>query len=182
MLNLKVDTSKLLKQIQEYKEQVEKKLIKMVQLFSYNITLQAINNTPYGSLVNPDTGELNNLYFIPARAQEYRLTPQPGHAKGGWILSFGSSSRNRMGVVATSEEAENVKLNAEIQSKEYKLGETIYITNNIPYVNNVGIVLEKFGSLEGGYSLQAPNGIFAPTVESIMNIYAQDLKSFYDSE
>lgn len=181
MLSIKMDSSALLKSIQKYKEEVQRKLVGMVQLFSYNITVEAINQTPYGSIINPNTGELNTLYFIPARSEVYHLQPYPGHAKGGWILSFGNSSRNRMGAPASSEEAENTKISAELAAKDYKLGETIYITNNIPYVANSGIPWDKFGSLESGYSLQSPLGISTPTIDSIMNVYAQNLKEYYDA-
>lgn len=179
-VQIKVSTDVLLKQLQEYKLQVQRKLTGMVELFSYNITLEAINNTPYGSFVNKDTGEINSLYFIPARSSEYHLQPEPGHAKGGWILSFGSSSKYKLGVIANSENADNVKVSAENSAKDYKLGETVYITNNIPYVANSGIVMPNFGSLENGYSLQAPSGISGPTINSIMNVYAQNLKEYYD--
>jgi len=179
-VQIKVSTDVLLKQLQEYKEEVKRKLMGMVELFSYNITIEAINNTPYGSLVNPETGEINSLYFIPARANVYHLQPKPGHAKGGWILSFGSTSKYKLGIIANSSSADNVKISAENASKDYKLGETIYITNNIPYVANSGIVISRFGSLENGYSLQAPSGISGPTINSIMNVYAQNLKEYYD--
>lgn len=184
-VKIKTNIDVILKQIQEYKIKVERKLTGMVELFSYNVTVEAINNTPYGSLINPETGEINSLYFIPARSEKYFLSPEPGHAKGGWILSFGSSSKYKLGVIANSKEADNVKISAENASKDYKLGQTVYITNNIPYVSNSGIPIDgigelKFESLENGYSMQAPSGISEPTINSIMNVYAQNLKEYYD--
>jgi hypothetical protein len=45
------------------------------------------------------------------------------------------------------------------QLREFKLGDTIYISNSVPYIRKIEI---------GGHSWQTPDGVFNPTVREIM--------------
>ena len=159
------------KQFQKYKSEVQRKLKGMVELFSINITLAAINNTPYGTM--------NNWYNSDVRA-EYQLEPFPGHARGGWIVGLNSFDTSSLGDRAESPGDSTAGELAESHLQSYVLGQDIYIGNNIPYVNAKGFPNEWNGSLEGGYSSQAPSGIITPTLDLVFNVFQINLKEYYD--
>ena len=48
---------------------------------------------------------------------------------------------------------------AAAQLNEFKLGDTIYITNSVPYIRRIEIA---------GYSWQAPGGVFGPTIRKAL--------------
>lgn len=156
----------------------DKKMQGMVEIFIYKITWQAIENTPYGSV--EDYVELYNrpsrLKYLPAEA---------GYAKGGWVMEMNKPFSSMFFTKADSENALNTKYFNESRSLNYKLGDTVYITNNVPYVANDGWSFGTYKngnpvkSLESGASSQAPNGIMQPTLNEILNIYQFKLDEFY---
>ena len=159
------------KQFQKYIEEVQRKMKGMVELFSINVTLAAINNTPYGTM--------NAWYESEARAQ-YKLEPFPGHAKGGWIVGLNTFDNTSLGNRADSRGDNTALESAEAKLQGYILGQDIYIGNNVPYVNATGVPNPWNGSLEGGYSSQAPSGITAPTLDLVFNVFQLNLKEYYD--
>lgn len=170
---IKCDTSKLLEQLQKFHKESIKKMEGMVQIFAYKITWQAIENTPIGS-ITPDN---EWMYNLPSRLRV--LPAEVGSAKGGWTVTLNGPSRIIFPERAEDENAANIKTNAEMALESYKLGADVYIMNSVRYVASDGWTLPKFGSLEGGYSSQAPNGIMGPTMESITGIYQLQLNEFY---
>jgi hypothetical protein len=172
-MQISADFDSLHEQLQEIKSKIEKKMTGMVQNFTYNLTVEAIDITPF----NRDFDHTRWMYFNPTRLA-WGLGVTPGHAKGGWVLSINDKSNNRWGRVAEDENAFNVKNAADDSSMEYKLGDSVYIVNNVPYVSKAW-PLPNYNSLESGYSNQAPNGIWGP-VTAAAYIYAQDLKRMYD--
>lgn len=172
-MKVSVNTSKLQAQLEALKKQVQGKLENMVKKFSYNITKEAIENTPYG--------QYNNLYELQSR-KNFFGEDGPGSAKGGWTIGVSSKPHVRNPVNADSEEALNTKATAASSIDGYTLGRTVYITNSVPYVAGEGFTLPWMGALENGYSDQAPNGILAPTFNMITNVFAQNLKNYYKQE
>ncbi len=171
------NTEELINSLIKKREEVEKKLTGMVQKFIYHIGSAAIDNTPFGSLVNQETGEINMLYQLPSRLRTFPLGI-PGQAKGGWLLFQDNPHSYQYGSVSTKD-GTAPKLAIELNAKDYILGQTLYLMNNVPYVATAGWTNGKFGSLEGGYSKFAPTGIKGPTIIDIQRIYNGDLKSFY---
>jgi len=168
------DTSKLEADLKKFKEEATRKLEGMVEIFTYNLTVEAIDNTPIGQL-NEGT---DWMYNLPSRLRV--LPAEPGSAKGGWTISFNGPTRIIFPERATDSNAYNIKSNADVASKGYKLGDVVYVMNSVRYVATEGWTLPKFGSLENGYSSQAPNGIMKPTLDAVMNIYSLDLKKYYE--
>lgn len=172
---IKADLSAFRSSLEEVKLKMTRGLESVVEGFIYNITVQAIDNTPYGTD--------NELYHMKSRLYA-GLYPEPGHAKGGWQVVTGqfltgSSAGLRKTYPARSKQAFDVKEYADVASSKYRLGETILVVNNIPYVANEGFTLPWMRSIESGYSNQAPNGIMAPTISQIETIYKNNLLDYY---
>lgn len=175
MVYISVNTEQLVKELIEYQKEVERKLVGMVKNFAYNLTVEAIDATPY----NRNYEETSWMYNF-----RRSMTKLPGHAKGGWTLSSGDYSKNKWNVVASDENAFNVKQMADDASEEYKLGETVFIVNNVPYIMNDHWPVSFIGSLElksleSGYSDQAPGGLVDP-INEVIRAMSQDLKRMYD--
>lgn len=166
------NTDALLASLKKLEEEVAQKLKTMVETFVYNIAWQAIENTPFGN------AEANKRYYYSNLRLKWFM-PIEGSAKGGWTVSMNTPTRVLVPLRADSEAAINTKEDADRDSKAYKLGDTVYIMNSVPYVATEGFTSPNFGSLEGGYSRQAPQGIMKPTVDSIINIYQLKLDEYY---
>lgn len=159
----------------EVKLKIIKGLESVVEGFIYDITVAAIDNTPYG--------KDNNLYHMKSRLYA-GLKPQPGHAKGGWQVfsgpyQKGASTGRRKTYPASSEQAYDIKDYARVNCDKYRLGDSIMIVNNVPYIANEGVTLPWMKSIESGYSKQAPSGVMAPTIAQIQSIYSQNLGDYY---
>lgn len=172
-MQISCDTSKLEQSLKKFHEETVRKLEGMVQIFSYWVTWEAIENTPIGSI----TEDNEWMYNLPSRLRV--LPAEVGSAKGGWTISFNGPTKIIFPERANGEGAENTKNNADIDSQKYKLGDTVFIMNSVRYVASDGWTLPKFGSLEGGYSSQAPNGIMEPTLHAIYGIYRSELNEYY---
>jgi hypothetical protein len=179
-MQISADFDSLHAQLLEIRARVEKKLVGMVQNFTYNLAVEAIETTPF----NHNFDETRGFYFNATRLA-WGLGVTPGHAKGGWMLSMNSASRYRWNMVANGENATNVKAAADDASMEYKLGDDVFIVNNVPYVSNDHWPVAQFGtnnpfevkSLESGYSSQAPEGISKPVIAFA---FSQDLRRMYE--
>jgi hypothetical protein len=172
-MQITCDTSKLEQSLKKFHEEAVRKMQGMVQKFAYKITQEAIDNTPIGTL----TEQNEWMYNLPSRLRV--LPPEVGSAKGGWTISFNAPTRIIFPERASDASAQNIKTNAEIASRSYKLGDDVYIMNSVRYVASEGWTLPKFGSLEGGYSEQAPYGIMEPTLHAIYGIYTSELNQYY---
>lgn len=175
------DTSKLETELKKFHEEAVRKMQGMVQLFSYWVTFEAIENTPFG-----DDVEYAALYNNPARLSIAK-NAKAGNAKGGWVIEMNKPYSSWWFMQADNDNAENVKWAADHRSENYKLGDTVYITNNVPYVSADGWPYDTYRngspvrSLESGASTQAPFGIMEPTLHAIMGIYQSDLKKYYEA-
>lgn len=152
----------LLKDLEEYQKSVVSGLESMVRGFAYEITQHAINNTPLGN-----AEQYLSLYR--RRYERTGLYPQEGFARGSWQATNNVEPHGIQANYGT--DAGSVALlQAKTSIANYKIGETVYITNTGPYIN----------LLEGGSSAQAPEGIIKPTMQDIMASYAVDLRRYYD--
>lgn len=153
----------------------------MVEIFTYKIAFEAVENTPFGDDVNYAA-----LYNNPARLAIAK-NAKAGLAKGGWTIEMNKPYQAWWFMQADNENAENVKWALDARSTNYRIGDTVYITNNVPYVSSDGWPYDTYKngspvrSLESGASQQAPYGIMEPTLHAIMGIYQSDLKSYYEA-
>jgi hypothetical protein len=173
-MQVSCDTSKLEESLKKFHAEAVRKMQGMVSTFAYWVTWEAIENTPIG-----DDQTYAALYNVKERLRV--LPPEAGSAKGGWTISFNRPTRIIFPERATDSNAQNIKNNADVDSEKYKLGDTVYIMNSVRYVASEGWTLPQFGSLENGYSSQAPNGIMEPTLHAIYGVYRSDLKSYYEA-
>ena len=177
-MKISCNTNALLQQLQEFHKDAVKRMENMVEIFSYKIAWQAIENTPYG-----DSASYSKLYHRLSRLKY--MQPFEGSAKGGWGIWMNNYSREMVPLRADSENATNTKSFAEHDSKQYKLGDTVFIVNSVPYVSTDGWSYPNYRngdpvrSLESGASDQAPNGIMQPTLDSILGVYQLQLNEFY---
>ena len=133
----------------------------MVKGFSYEIALTAIDNTPLG-----DSVAYMRLYQ--RREKMYGLSPIEGLAKGGWQVSLDGSLEFQELYGSTS--GQTALSAAKIGMMNYKLGNTVMIGNEGPYIDD----------LENNSSNQTNGqGIMQPTLDSIMQVHKTDLMRYY---
>lgn len=172
------DTSKLEQSLKKFHEEAVRKMQGMVQLFAYNVTIEAIDNTPFG-----DDQTYSMLYNNRLRLEV--LPPEAGSAKGGWTVSLNGPTRIIFPERASDPGAQNIKMNAKMDSSGYKLGDDVYIMNSVRYVASDGWPYATYRngtpvrSLESGASEQAPFGIMEPTLHAIYGIYTSKLDEYY---
>lgn len=171
-MQISCDTSKLEETLKKYHEQAVRKLQGMVQIFSYWVAFEAIDNTPFG-----DSIVYSKYYNLRSRLEWFM--PIEGSAKGGWTISMNQPTRILVPERAETRDAINIKQNADDDSQQYKLGDTVYIMNSVPYMNTPGFTQSRFDSLENGYSAQAPYGVMEPTLHAILGIYSAELHRYY---
>ena len=153
------DTSALLKSLQDAHADAKRRLEQMVRGFAYEFSLRAIENTPLGD------SELYARYYR-ARVD---LPQVEGIARGNW--QFSTDSSFDLQIVAGQFSGEQALGIIENSSSSYRLGQTFYIGNAAPYIND----------LEYNRSLQTNgNGIMQPTLDDIAGAYAVDFQYQYN--
>ena len=174
-MKVQANTDSLLKSIQEAEQKMKLGLESMVRGLTFSIAKEAIDNTPYG-----DSDLYRGFYSSPVRVARLPEA-EAGRAKGGWLVSMKTVPNVEFPDIATDTTAGNIKSKAIIAGETYNLGETVYVSNHTPYVYRSGWPYGQYGSLEQGYSNQAPLGISTPTMQAIMQVFKQDLKRDYDA-
>ena len=173
-MKVSANVDNLVKSLQEAETKVREGLETMVKGLTFNIAKEAVDNTPYGDAVAFGR-------FYNSQARTAMVPAEAGYAKGGWLVSMNSVPNVEFPDRATEASGYNIKSKAASATSAYNLGETVYISNHTPYVYRQDWPVAGYGSLEQGYSRQAPIGISAPTMYKIMQVFRQDLKSYYDS-
>ena len=87
-----------------------------------------------------------------------RTPVDTGRARGNWFPSIGSPNQSVDTHVDPTGSGSTGRAGATVQSA--KLGDVIYLTNNLPYIRR----------LEYGYSRQAPSGMVRLTVAEFKQI------------
>jgi hypothetical protein len=158
------------KQLEEYSKEVERRLKNMVAGFAREVALAASENTPVGNAEDiVREGAYRNYYLDRQKPSPtgYGISAEPGYHSGAWQYSEGAMKFSPM-IFTSNEMADDVENEA---SASYKLGDTFAI----------GAIGPGYADLEGGSSLQAPNGIGAPTIAQIQASHEADLKRYYDA-
>jgi len=163
------DVTDLLKSLEDYRNQVVKKLKATINTVMYEWSSEVIRITPLG---NTDSPQNTRRYGM--RESMYNWSPKAGLTRGNWMFGLNSDS---ITFDSSSFDSGSGTLKASLSTvmHGYKLGDTITLGNATPYILTPGINNTLFnrakGRLEGGYSLQAPNGLKAPTLEAIQRLY-----------
>lgn len=157
------NASELLKQLQDVREEIERKLRITVCKFSARMVGIAAMNTPLG-----DAGVNEDWYL--RRYQDMGLSPIEGLARGGW--QAGTSAGGYFRQVYGSNSSQLAVADAfDAMYTQYQLGEDFYITNKGPYILN----------LENNSSLQtAGQGIGQPTQDQIIAVFRTDFQTMYE--
>lgn len=155
------DTSKLEESLKKFHEEAVRKLGGMVQKFSHIVALTAIDNTPIG-----DSVKYESLYKL--RQQNIGLEPIEGFAKGSWRVSMDGTLEMQTLYGQDSDEMAASIIKQDLN--QYKLGETVMISNFGPYI----VDLEKNFM---DYNKQRP--IISPTMESVYRTYQLSLDDYY---
>lgn len=156
------DSSKLQKSFAEFSRAFERKLNNMVRGFAYEISSQAIQNTPLGN-----AAEFINRYM--ERQVRFGLNPVEGYARGSWQVKKDSQFTTQEIYGVQSGKTALTAISASLSSITFK--DNIFIGNRGYYI----------ALLENNYSSQTNNlGIMKPTMQSVVATYAIDMKSLYD--
>ena len=158
-MKITLDTSALLKELQQYHTDAIRKMEFMVRSFSYKLTMRAIENTPLG-----DSDKFAKYY----KARTY-LPQEEGIARGNWQFSINDVFNLQL---ISGEASGNEALDHEkSQAMVYKLGDTFYIGNAAPYIS----------ALEADHSIQTSGkGIMQPTMDDITGAYSADFQYYYN--
>jgi len=161
------DVTDLLKSLEDYRNQVVKKLKATINTVMYEWSSEVIRITPLG-----DVDKYWGYYHT--REDKYGWKEQAGLTRGNWMFGLNSDS---ITFDSSSFDSGSGTLKASLSTvmHGYKLGDTITLGNATPYILTPGINNTLFkrakGRLEGGYSRQAPDGLKAPTLEAIQRLY-----------
>ena len=159
-----VDITKVLQELQQYKEEVDRKLKYMVGQFSYLISSEAIRNTPLGNAAPKDQG--GNLPWYLRREELTGLQPIAGFAQGSWQVN----TSGQFNIQETYSGGEALSLIRGSVSN-YQLGQTVYIGNTAYY----------FQALDDNYSEQTQGlGIVKPTIDAIIKKKKKKQKRLFD--
>ena len=161
MMQIACDTSKLEESLKKFHEEAVRKMQGMVQKFSYIVAWTAIDNTPLG-----DSVKWEPLYLL--RQKTIGLEPVEGFAKGSWRVSMDGTLEMQTLYGQDSDEMAASIIKQDLN--QYKLGETVMISNFGPYI----LELEKNFTR---YNKQQP--IMQPTMESIYRTYQLSLDDYY---
>lgn len=91
----------------------------------------------------------------------YKTPVDTGRARSNWQVTIGTTASGTVEIDDKSGAATMGKAVAD--SRGFKAGDTIYLTNNLPYIRR----------LEEGWSRQAPAGMVALTVQEFAAVVNQ---------
>jgi len=154
-----VEIGDLVKDLEKYHDDMVFRLEQMVRTFSYNVAMTAIQKTPIG-----DSIKYKGYY-------DARTPPLPkweGLAKGNW--QYYRQGLGHLQIVSGQASGEVALDIFQSDALAYKLGQTFYIGNNTPYIDE----------LEYNYSPQTQGeGILQPTMQVVTSIYQFSLPQYY---
>lgn len=147
-------------------QEIARKLEGMVRRFVHIITMTAIDYTPIGSSVN--YAEWYAMRRTNPNWQSYGLEPIEGFAKGSWRVDMDAVLSIQEYYGQSSEKQASDRALKDLN--DYKLGNTIMISNMGPYIQQ----------LDNNYSKQTHGqGILQHTIDSTMRTYQLHLDDYY---
>lgn len=155
-----VETKQTVEDLKNLEVDMKRRFERMIGMFASDIADMAISNTPIGD----DDTEKSVLQYL-ARQKSTGLDPMPGFAQGSWQVSFSTQIFQK-----AIYDAQTASDNASMQSKNYQLGDLLYIGNKGPYI---GLLEKNFSDKTMGM------GILKPTIAAIEAVYKTDLVRYY---
>ena len=156
---LSVDTSGLADSLKKAEQEIQRKLVGMVNKFARDFVEGAVSNTPIG-----DSQKFASYY------QARTSFPQvEGLSRGNWQIKHTSDFQTLLIAGPSSGEVSADQSELYMQAN-YKLGDTFYVGNATPYIQ----------ALENNSSIQTNGeGIAGPTIDLVTRVYQQRLDDYY---
>jgi hypothetical protein len=165
-MKITCNTAALEESLKAFHKEAVAGMERMVRKLSYTISFTAIDNTPIGDSALHRSWydrRTNDPSF-----QSFGLNPIEGFARGSWRAS--TDGTYEMQSIYGKESGQQAEYKIRMDLADYKLGETVMISNFGPYIK----------SLENNYSSQTRGqGIVSPTVDSVMRTYQYSLDDYY---
>jgi hypothetical protein len=161
---IKVDISAFMASFQKYRLRNREKMKDTVWQVMRIWSDQVISLTPYGN-----TNSIQNKARYESRMNSYGWDSRAGLLMGNWNITVNDPSPSFNPNMFST--ADGGVLNAQLAAKgdSFNLGDKIYLSNATPYLVRAGI--NSGGSIEQGYSAQAPNGLHDPLLQAIMSLH-----------
>ena len=159
---IKVDVSAFKASLDKYRLQTREKMKDTVWEVMRVWADSAIEFTPFG-----DSVKFANRYK--SREHLYGWRSQPGLLLGNWNISVNNADTRFYGNSFSDQSGGMIKAKLVTNEDRFNLGDTIYLSNSTPYLVRDNI--NAGGSIEGGYSSQAPNGLKDPMLQAIMTLH-----------
>lgn len=156
---IKADATDLIKSMQTFQEEAERKLKAMVVGFASDVALAASEETPVG-----DADRYMDLYI--KRSAKYGIEPSPGFHSGAWRYDPDGNLEFDSNIYEQGQLQQYVQ--ADVKA-DYRIGDTFYI----------GATGPAYGLLNTGGSPKAPNGIMEPAMRAISAAYASNVFNYY---
>jgi len=161
MITVEIDN--LIKDLEKYHDDMVFRLEQMVRTFSYNVALTAIQKTPIG-----DYASGTKRYKAYYDARQPPLPKWEGLAKGNW--QYYRQGLGHLQIISGQAAGETALDIFESDAMAYRLGQTFYIGNNVPYAED----------LEADSSPQTNGeGIGRPTMQVVTSLYQFSLPQYY---
>jgi len=159
------DIKTAIKELEEYKKTLTRKLEHTVKGFAYELTMIASSNTPIGSEEAIANNKRYAKYYHD-RMVATGLPEQVGFHKGAWSADVVDSFEFEPSIYSNSSVAANAKQGV----ASYKLGQTVF-------VGAEGLAFDLF---EKGKNTQSPEGIIKPTERMIESMYQIHLERYFN--
>ena len=156
---LTADSSALADSLKKAEQEIQRRLIGMVNKFARDFVEGAVSKTPIG-----DSQKFASYY------QARTTLPQvEGLSRGNWQIKHTPDFQTLLIAGQASGEAAADQSELYMQAN-YKLGDTFYVGNATPYIQ----------ALENNSSVQTDRqGISGPTIDLVTRVYQQRLDDYY---
>jgi hypothetical protein len=165
---LKATARELLKQLEAFEKEFERKLTFMVKEFAYYAGEVAVKFTPLGQLPQEFYDYRNTIYS--------GFPTSPGMAKGSWdvkVVNISSGIAANSGTYYGVGESHSLASIDASMDMNYKLGKSFYVYNKAPYMTRNNGLLANAVDPSG-------NRVLKPTVDEISKILSTDLIELYN--
>jgi hypothetical protein len=162
---ISADIQTAIKELEEYKQVLKRKLEHTVRGFAYELTMIASSNTPIGSLEAIQSNKRYARYYF-ERMELTGIPELPGFHRGAWRADNTNSIEYEPKIVSQSEVGAYVKQGL----ADYKLGQTVF-------VGAEGLAFDLF---EKGENTQAKQGIITPTRNMIESMYKIHIERYFN--
>lgn len=157
MIKIQVDLVKFNKDFEKFKNQFEL----ILRIVAVDFTRKFLASTIYFTKIG--NAEKYMEYYL-QRQKEYGYLPIQGLAKGSWITKLNSPSNDVAGVYDSLGNGKASVGIFEPEMKNFKLGDTVYITNKLHYIE-----LDANGDKAIAYTYSTSTVLFKQVVDRINN-------------